>query len=99
VHPSKPIFLSHPLNGVLPEIFEVLIHEIISSHAFIQITALVELGESIIARTEALGVHHSVPQPTSTLISLQFRQLRFVNSAHQIFAMSSRVPHVRASTM
>jgi hypothetical protein len=45
------------------------------------------------------GAYHSVLQPTSTLILLQSHQLRFVNSAHQIFAMSSRVPPMRASVM
>lgn len=44
---------------------------------------------SLIARNEALSAHHPVPQPTSALISLQFRQPHLVNLVHQIFAMSS----------
>jgi hypothetical protein len=40
----------------VPEIFEVThLRESFNAHVFIQISAQVELGESLIARTEALG--------------------------------------------
>lgn len=57
----------------------------------------VELGESLIARTEALG-----PYPLIySVIPLHppFSQRLSVNSAHLIFVMSSKAPDAQASAM
>jgi hypothetical protein len=80
VHALK--FLVHNLHEAafkdVPEIFEVIIRENrFKAHALIRISAQVELGESLIARTEALGALHSNPQPPSIIeiLSATFREL------------------------
>jgi len=86
----------------VPEIFEASAHrDLIGPHPLTQVLPQVELGEAVIARTEALGTP-SPENPKSVLfpqsISLKpLSQPRFVNSGRQTFAMSSRVQDVPAS--
>lgn len=82
----------------VPEIFEVTIRENLLKPLFSFGICIGRVGR-VAPRTNRgpwCALTRILPVPL-TLISLKSCQQRFVNSAHQTFAMSSRAPRVQAS--